>query len=60
MSNPYTFVNWGLLGEGKEPIDGGMVKGQKIGKARIGGYADPMMQNLQAYHNKNVKVFVEK
>ena len=20
MSNPYTFVNWGLLGEGKEPI----------------------------------------
>ena len=20
MSNPYTFINWGLLGEGKEPI----------------------------------------
>ena len=20
MSNPYTFVNWGLLGEGKEPV----------------------------------------
>jgi len=55
MPNPYTFVNWGLLGEGKEPMDGVFVKSQKIGNAWIGLYADTAnMHNLSAYPAKNV------
>ncbi len=56
MPNPYTFVNWGLLGEGKEPMDGVFVKSQKIGAAWIGVYADPV-NRIQA---DPVKVFFDK
>lgn len=60
MPNPYTFVNWGVLGEGKEPMDGVFVKSQKIGDVWIGVYVDPMMHNLQAYPNSNGKVSFDK